>query len=282
MTDDAPLFSQAHLMSETSDPVELPPEVDVLNRVDRTLKRLTKQWSLFKRARQDWDFKTTGQSLHAITDHLHELAHQWPLDQQSIQAAITTDQTFVTSADYPAALEFSLKDAGIPVKGNFPTYEFPPFKLTFNQKTLAVKLSMGRRSQQTHIRAIAPLTAWILEQYTQVVNSKFDTDTFCKELLQGYEYLNRLTLNTSAVKWGHPVALKDIYKLLTLRQSSRQEYPESLFTYDLARLREQVEITYGSYRFELVPSRQQTGGFLLINSRGQESRVSSLAIYIYS
>lgn len=271
------LSDQTPIQPGSSDAIQ--PEKDVLGTVDTQLKRLTKNWTTFKTARQEWDFKLTAQSLKAISEILAQITAEWTTTQTSLSHAIQIDQEFVQSADYPPAIEAALKQVGIPLRGHFPTYEFPPFKLTFSPAHQSVKLTMGRRSQQTHIAAIEPLTQWVWDHYKQVVQSKFDPDRFCKELLGAYELLNPLTLNTRTVQWGHPILLKDIYKLLTLKQAVRKDYPESLFTFDLARLKEQVDITYGDYQFELVPSRQQTSGFLLVNSRGQESRVSSLVIY---
>lgn len=172
-----------------------------------------------------------------------------------------------------------MKDAQIPIKGEFPTYEFPPFKLIFSRDNGYVKLSMGRRSQQKKAFAPAALAAWVSKEYQRVLNSKFNAEHFCQELLIAYEMTNRLTLKQDSAVWGHPVSLKEIYRLLTLKQSVKQDYPEALFTYDLARLKEQFDIHYNGRRFELVPSRNQTSGLLLVNSKGQESRVSSLIIY---
>ena len=50
--------------------------------------------------------------------------------------------------------------------------------------------------------------------------------------------------------------------------------------FDLARLKEQSEIVYEKYQFDLEPSRNQASSFLLVNSQGQESRVSTLAIHV--
>ena len=86
-------------------------------------------------------------------------------------------------------------------------------------------------------------------------------------------------MKKDSVVWGHSVPLKEIYKLLTLKYSVRKEYSVALFTYDLARLKEQFDIYYDNHQFELVPSREQSSGLLLVSSKGQESRVSSLIIY---
>lgn len=117
-------------------------------------------------------------------------------------------------------------------------------------------------------------------QYRRVIDSKFDAARFCRELISTYEMLNRLMLQKEEVVWGQSVPLKDIYRLLTMKQSTKQDYPEPLFIYDLARLKEQTEIRYDRYQFELEPSRNQASSFLLVNSQGQESRVSTLAIHL--
>jgi hypothetical protein len=252
-------------------------EEAVIKEVDASLKRLVKTWAALKRSRKELDFKTATQVLNAPGQELQQLGDRWEQVQATLQEGIQTDQAFVASDAYPQAIEQALKDAGVPIKGEYPVYEFPPFKLTFTSDT--IRLGMGRRSQQ--IRAFAPdqVAAWVAREYRRVIDSKFDANRFCRELLSAYELLNQLSVKADQTLWGHSIPLKDIYRLLTLRQSSRQDYPEPLFTYDLARLKEQPEIFYESYQFELAPSRNQASSFLLVNSRGQESRVSNLVIY---
>ena len=220
-----------------------------------------------------------AQALDGVDEDIRQLALSWGEHQIVIKNVIQVEQDFFLSDAYPQEVEKAMKDAEIPIKGEFPTYEFPPFKLTFSRDNGYARLSMGRRSQQTKAFAPAALVAWVSKEYQRVINSKFNTDRFCQELLIAYEMTNRLNLKNDSAVWGHPVPLKEIYKLLTLKQSAKQDYPEALFTYDLARLKEQFDIRYDGRRFELVPSRDQTSGLLLVNSKGQESRVSSLIIY---
>jgi hypothetical protein len=40
--------------------------------------------------------------------------------------------------------------------------------------------------------------------------------------------VNKLLPEKDSVIWGHPVTLKEIYKVLTLKQSLKQDYPEAL------------------------------------------------------
>ncbi len=252
---------------------------ETLNDVDMRLKQLLKTWGTIRKSFQAWDFKTATQMLGEIATQIEDLGSHWQDHQRILASALDADQAFVVSSEYPPSVEAALRTAGIPIKGEFPSYEFPPFKLTFNLDNGYIRLSLGRRSQQTRIFDQEQLASWVAKQYRRVVDSRFDPMRFGRELLGAYEMLNRLSLNADQVVWGHPVPLKDLYKILTLRQAARQEYPEPLFTFDLARLNDQVSLQIEGHRFELVPSRHQSTGFLLVNQRGQESRVSSLVIH---
>ena len=253
-------------------------EQSTLSTVDATLKQALKLWAATKKSRQDWDFKTSSQILATLTTLLAELVDQWPDHTATLNAALQVDQDLVRSADYPVAVVTALQAAGVAVGGEFPNYEFPPFKLTFNIDQNTARLSMGRKSQQTKAFAPPQLAHWVAGQYHKVIASKFDSSRFCRELLSAYELLNQIEMQKKAVVWGHPIALKDIYRLLTLKQIAKQDYPEPLFTFDLARLKEQPEIRYEHYQFDLQPSRNLPS-FVLINSQGQESRISTLAIH---
>ena len=254
-------------------------EEAAIKRIDAVLKQLTSRWASVKKARSELDFKTLAQALDGFDENIRQLETSWNEHQPVIENAIQVDLDFVLSDAYPPQIEKALNDVGVPIKGEFPNYEFPPFKLTFSRNNGYVKLSMGKRSLQNKFFNPAVLAARVAQEYQRVVNSKFNSEQFCQELFGAYEMLNRLSMKKDSVVWGHSVPLKDIYKLLTLKFSTRKDYSEALFTYDLARLKEQFDIYYDNYQFELVPSREQSSGLLLVSSKGQESRVSSLIIY---
>ncbi len=254
-------------------------EEAALKHIDAVLKQLTSRWANLKKARVDLNFKTVDQALEGVDENIKQLAISWDEHQTTIENTIQVERDFVLSTAYAPQIEKALKEAEVPIKGEFPNYEFPPFKLTFFCDSDYVKLAMGRRTQQSKALAPTAISAWVSKEYQRVVNSKFNAERFCQELLSAYEMLNRLNLKQDSVVWGHPITLKEIYKLLTLKQTAKQDYPEALFTYDLARLKEQFDISCDGYRFELVPSRNQSSGLLLVSSKGQDSRVSSLIIY---
>lgn len=259
--------------------IDRPSEEAAIKYIDAVLKQLTKRWTNVKQARTDLDFKAVAQLLDAVDENITRLSTSWNEHQTVIENAIQVEREFILSDEYPLQVEKALKDADVPIKGEFPNYEFPPFKLTFFCDCGYVKLGMGRKIKQSNALAPTTLAAWVAKECQQVVKSKLNTERFCQELLSAYEILNRLTLKEDSVVWGHPITLKEIYKLLTLKHSAKQDYSEVLFTYDLARLKENFDICYEGHQFELVPSRSQVSGLLLVNSRRQESRVSSLIIY---
>ena len=254
-------------------------EEATIKHIDAVLKQLNSRWTSLKKARIDLNFKTVTQSFDGVDENLGQLTKTWGENRTIIENALQVDQEFVRSDAYPLEVEQALKDAGIPVKGEFPNYEFSPFKLTFFLDSGYVKLGMGRKSQQTKALASKAIAALVVKEYQRVVSSKFNFEQFGQELFNAYEMLNRLNLNKDSVVWGHPIDLKEIYKLLTLKSSAKQDYPEALFTYDLARLKEQFEISHNGHRFEFVPSRNQSSGLLLVSSKGKESRVGSLTIH---
>lgn len=250
-----------------------------ITEMDSQVRLIAKNWFSLKKARKGWDFKSTQQLLDILTQDIQQLKNTWEIQKPAIETGQIFDQTHVNSAEYPPELEAALQAAGIPFRGEFPNYEFPPFKLTFNLDLGTVRLALGRRSQQTRAFAPTQVAEWVALQYKRVVESKFDADRFCKELLFAYELLNRLAMKQDHVTWEHPIPLKEIYRILTVKQSAKQDYPEAMFIFDLARLKEQLLITYNGYTFELVPTREQLNSYVLINRQGQESRVSTLNIY---
>lgn len=256
-----------------------PSAASAIKHIDSLLKQLTSRWTATKKARGELDFKTVAQALDGVDENIRQLSISWSEHQIVLKHAIQLEREFVLSDAYPLQVEQALKDVKIPLEGEFPNYEFPPFKLTFSREHESIRLIMGRRARQTKVFAPKVLAAWVNQEYQRVVNSKFNAERFCQELFSTYELINQLNLKQDSVVWGHPVPLKEIYKLLTLKSTVKQEYSEALFTYDLARLKEQFDIYYKDHQFELVPSRNQSSGFLLVSSKGQESRVSSLIIY---
>lgn len=176
-------------------------------------------------------------------------------------------------------MEQALREAGVPLQGKFPQYEFPPFKLFLAVEDREAKLSIGRKHEKTTVLHPKTLAAWVTKRYQQVTRKKFDVQGFMKELLSAYKFANKAAYREEEVLWGRAVGLDVIYELLTIKRAARQDYPKPLFVYELGRLKEQFDLTMDDYRFELGFARNQSRALVIVDSQGRESRLSSLTIY---
>lgn len=251
----------------------------VIEAVTSRIRRLSKNWNALKKAKAEWDFKTLDQTLDAFGRDVMEVAAEWRQEQTLIVGDIAGLREFVRSSDYPQRLEEALKGAEIPFQGTFPHYECPPFKLMIAADEGMIRLSLGRKQERTTALSPERVAVWVAGRYRRIVGRRFDHTRFCKELLAAYEWANQHASRKGSVLWGHPVSLRTIYKLLTIRQSSRQDYPESLFIYELGRVQERFNIVLEGYRFELGFERDQSQAFVIVNSHGRESRVSTLTVH---
>jgi hypothetical protein len=123
------------------------------------------------------------------------------------------------------------------------------------------------------------VAAWVAARYKKLVDKKFDSQRFCRELVDAYQTGNRIAYKQDEVLWGHAVSLSTIYELLTVRYSARQEYPKELYIFELGRLKEQLEIRYQNYRLVFGTAKKQKNALLVTDSQGRENSLSSLIIF---
>lgn len=195
---------------------------------------------------------------------------------ENLEAILQKLREQVTDPGYPIELESALRQQDLPFSGNFPSYDIPPFKLLVNIDNSTARLSMGKTSRPTGSLSPISLSQWVGKDYKKLVKSKFNHDQFCKELIQGYRYL-------SESKWRLPVLIKDVYGILTIKAEAKQEYPESIFMFDLSRLLNQYEIKYterdgSEYIFDLSPHKDPAKNYTIVNESGQERAVGNLII----
>ena len=257
----------------------VPREKSALDRVDSLSRQLFKNWVAVKKAKAVWDFRNLQKTQTAYAEELAELTELWPVCREQLAEDTQADSEYVRSEAWRAELEEALQAAGIPLQGSFPQYEFPPFKLTISLDSQEAKLGMGRRSERTRSLQAQTLAAWVNGHYQAMIGKSFDAPAFMKDLLQAYQFANKVAYREEEVLWGRAVSLELVYELLTLKQTAKQEYPKAMFIFHLARLKEQFDLTYKEYRMELGTARNQAKALLLIDSQGREHRVSSLTLY---
>jgi hypothetical protein len=137
---------------------------------------------------------------------------------------------------------------------------------------------MGRKGEQSRNLAPHLVAEWVSKKYESLINSKFSFEQLCKELTIAYKYI-------SGEKWGNPVLVKDIYRLLTIKPEAREAYPETHYIFDLSRLLDQYDIKYRDekdenieYVFEFTPHKQSTKNYTVVNRHGIQKTVGNITI----
>jgi len=249
------------------------------DRMDAMARQMAKSWTAVKNACRAWDFRAFDKALAAFSSAVADLAGNWPAVEPALREEMEENSRFVESKDYQQALEEALLAAGLPLQGSFPQYELIPYKLTIDSEDKEIRLSIGRRQEKTRCMEPKQAAKWVASRYQALTGKRFDAPGFMRELISAYEYANKVAYREGEVKWGLAVAIEELYNLLTLKRGARLEYPKALFLYELGRLKEQVELKVDEYQLEIGYPRKHEKAVTIVDSRGRESRVSSLTVY---
>ena len=173
--------------------------------------------------------------------------------------------------DYIQQIESFLNQKQILFSGEFPDYQIPPFKLSFDLHKNVVKLSMGKKLFKSTVLEPERLASWVVKYYFQICNSSFNQVQFCKEIMSAYKYLGQSN-------WRLQISVKDIYRILTIKSSTRKEYSESVFMFDLARLLQMPTIELDGFCFEFSANKDSGKNYFLTDNRGKEKTVGLVSI----
>ncbi len=265
--------------ADPGEAVKEPADKPVVEVVDGLNKALLKNWSAEQKAGREWNVKQRERSLAACHQSVTALMEKWAPCQEQITNDIAVVRQYLESEAYGRLVDGALREAGIPLQGSFPVYEFPPFKLAIAAGAGEARLQMGRRQERIGVLEPRALSKWVAKKYQDVVGRKFDADRLMNDLLDAYKIANQMNFRGDKVLWGRAVGLETIYTLLTLRRSARVEYPRPLYLFELGRWKEFVNPHAGEYRFELGFARDQFKALLIVDSQGRESHLSSLTIH---
>lgn len=246
---------------------------------DSNIKKLVRDWHVLKNISKSWNIKDSIQIASKMALLTDELKENWSTLQEETNLVLDEIKQSLSSQEFILSVEKAIKDLGVPLAGEFPNYDLPPFKLSISLENFEARLSLGRKNERTSSLNPQELAKWVSLRYKKISGRKFNLPAFLKDMLEAYSVSNRLNYREKDTAWGRAVPLNDIYELLTLKQTSRQDYPKQFFMYDLGLLKEQSTISYGEYRFELGFARNQSKSILIVDSLGRESRISSLTIY---
>ncbi|MFH1528780.1 MAG: hypothetical protein ABIG69_19420 [Bacteroidota bacterium] len=254
-------------------------EENKITEINNSIKKISKIWSSINKSIPSWDFNTLKTSIEDFDKKLIIANKEWETFKNTIIEDINNNSKKVGDKEYIADLYTSLRGQGLPLTGEFPEYSIPPFKLVINKENLEIKLFFGRKSEKTTIMKPKEIAIWVFDKYKKITNKKFDTLCFMEELIEAYKRVNQITYREKEVLWGKAVKLLDIHDTLTIKKSTRLDYPKQLYMYELAQLKENSEMVCKEYKFEMGFARDQKNAIVIVDSKGVESRISSLTIY---
>ena len=223
-------------------------------------------------AQKHWNIKQYEDARKEFDKALGKIAENQQLLADTEDKWLSDIQQQLQSSDYPQQIEKFLEENQISFSGRFPDYHIPPFKLSFDLSKNLVKLIMGRKPLQTHSLEPQQLVNWIVQHYRSVLSSRFASEQFCKEILSAYKYL-------SQSNWRRQISVKDIYQLLTIKKTTKQDYPESNFMFDLARLLQNPTIENEDCYFEFTAHKESKNNYFLTDPQGREKTIGLVSIY---
>lgn len=255
-------------------------DLDAILEMDLAVSTLNKNWHSLRQTDKNWNMKSAQNNIDKLVPLFSDLQAQWQETSQRLADQIDTIKTHMHTTAYVDELETEMKATGIQFSGDYPQYFLPPFKLVVAVDSLEARLSLGRKNERTSELNPRQLAAWVAVRYKKVLSRRFNAAAFMKDLLEAYKFASRLNYREKEVVWGRAVPIMDIYEMLTIRQTSRQDYPRQFFTFDLGLLKEAASLELDAYRFELGFPRNQSRAIVVVDSSGRESRISSLTIYL--
>jgi len=244
-----------------------------------SVNTLSKAWHGLRTLQTTWNVKSARQNMDKIRPILNDFAVQWEEADKQLTGQLGEIVSLLKSEVYASNLESEMRGAGIQFSGEFPQYVFPPFKLSISPESLEARLSLGRKSERTADLHPAQLAQWVGTRYKKVLSRRFNAPAFMKDLLAAYRIANKLHFHHHEPTYGRAVPLTEIYDILTIRQTSRQDYPLQFFVFDLGLMKESAVLKFEKFKFEFGSARDQKRALVVVDSSGRESFISSLTVY---
>ena len=251
----------------------------VISALDTNIKQVTKLWQKIKKLHSEWDINNIKSTLESYNLELNQLNTNNTSGNSFLSEKIDTISKHIGSTEYITDLESLLKKYGIPFIGEFPEYDIPPYRLSISKENMEARLFFGRKSEKITSMNPENISNWINIKYKKITGKKFDINVFMKELFDAYQYINKITFRNKDTIWGKAIKLTEIYGLLTLKRSTKQEYPAQVYQFELGLLKENLNLSFNDYRFEFGFARDINKAIAIIDSSGKVNYVSSLTIY---
>ena len=252
---------------------------NIISLLDSNMKQITKSWQKIKKLYIDWDTNNIKSNLDAYNLELTQLSINSTSGSDFLSEKIQDISKYIGSAEYINDLESALTNLDIPYIGEFPEYDIPPYRLSVSKENMEVRLFFGRKSDKITSLNPESISNWVNIRYKKITNKKLDINVFMKELFDAYQYINKITFRNKDTIWGKAIKLTELYGLLTIKRSTKQEYPKQFYQYELGLLKENLNLSFNGYRFEFGFAKDISKAIAIIDSKGKVSHVSSLTIY---
>ena len=253
---------------------------EILSDMNAAVTGLAASWHILKTTEDTWNIKKAQQHLAKITPVVESLQTKCQVAVSELTAISDQISQHLQGDEYAGELEREMRAAGIQFSGSFPAYMMPPFKLIIGLDSFEARLSLGRKNERTSDLNPPRLAKWIAVRYKKVLARKFNASAFMKDLIEAYRLAILLKYHEKSMVWGRAVPITEIYDLLTIKASARQDYPRQFFIFDLGLFKEAATLELDYYRFELGFARNPTRALTIVDSSGRESHISSLTIYL--
>ncbi|HBP38326.1 MAG TPA: hypothetical protein DD640_06225 [Clostridiales bacterium] len=250
-----------------------------LNTLNAAVIGLAKSWHVLKQTEKTWNIKDAQQHREKVGPLVQDIPAKWLAAETELQDLSDQISRQLRSDEYIQDFEKELRAAGVQLSGCFPSYMLPPFKLNISLDNYEARLSLGRKNERTSDLNPQQLAKWVSVRYKKVIARKFNAAAFMKDLIEAYQLANQLKYHEKNIVWGRAVPIIELYELLTIKASARQDYPKQFFIFDLGLFKESAALDLDCYRFELGFARNPSRAMTVVDSSGRESHISSLTIY---
>lgn len=245
--------------------------------VEKLNKKIASNLVRLKNSFKNMNIKDHKRYLDYLSEETKTIGEDFSAIEESLRRYVTDVENYIKSEQYFLDLDSTFKDEP-GIKLSYPNYELGPIrlKIDLNQGNSII---FGRKANKIFDYKPDKLLDLLKKKYSTITKKPFNRERFCKDLLEAYKILNKLTYQSSDVKWGNAVLLTKIYELITISSTYRQEYSKANFIFDISRLKDQFEIKFDKFQFNFGTSRDISNTLLVVDSNGNESRLSTLIVH---
>ena len=240
--------------------------------VEEELARATRTLRALQRAARDGDVSVLPRRAADVAQQVQQLAAR----SESLPDASSFDfDAYCVSGGFHAEFSEACDAEGLPLEGQFPSYEVFPLRIRVNAAE-RFALIEGRRVRSLRPRLLAQLIA---RERQRLEARRFNARPFLEALAAAYDTVVALRLlkRGGQSRDGLPMPMLEVYRALTVLPGSQAAYSRLMFAYDFGRLLHSGELVVDSRLLQPGASRNAANTLRVIDSQGQESYYATIA-----